>query len=463
MSRKNNRKNTTIIEERAAIFAYTIRLEAMLADISDNISHAIIGSHMSESEHGYSLLDLAEREGFFRVHINANLKSRLIGIHEFIDTFFNKKFSKRDILKFIYEYNKRIPDVSHENQDIVDVSPFQAEIFEYKPKDILYTFSSLCYKTYPHGTEEAILKYIPLPLIEDNYGNYYLKVGESDTMFTSHFDSACKEHQKVKLLTFEKDGDIYMNSDGKTILSADDKAGVTVMLYMIENKIPGLYYFFIGEERGGIGSGKLAKDYHLYDHLKGINKCISFDRRNYYSVITHQGFSRCCSDVFAESLCSEFIKYGINSVPDDTGMFTDSANFTDDIPECTNISVGYFNEHNKDEYQNITFLEALCGVCVKVDWANLNVKRKPGINKEIVAKNHALLQEFKITNLYSEARLRAYEERVFVEVKMISSSFQENYEDIFAINELMRKFYKNPYIYFADDYMGTVLMNIELD
>ena len=43
-------------------------------------------------------------------------------------------------------------------------------------------------------------------------------------------------------------------SKRKTILGADDKAGMVILLYMIEKKIPGLYYFFIGEEVGCIGS-----------------------------------------------------------------------------------------------------------------------------------------------------------------------------------------------------------------
>jgi hypothetical protein len=50
----------------------------------------------------------------------------------------------------------------------------------------------------------------------------------------------------------------------------------------------------------------------------------------------------------------------------------------DDIAECTNISVGYFNEHTVDEYQNLTYLEDLCKGVVKVDWENLPVVREPG-------------------------------------------------------------------------------------
>ncbi len=47
----------------------------------------------------------------------------------------------------------------------------------------------------------------------------------------------------------------------------------------MNEKVPGLYYFFIGEEVGGIGSGKVARDYKNIEYLKEIKRCISFDRR----------------------------------------------------------------------------------------------------------------------------------------------------------------------------------------
>jgi hypothetical protein len=242
--------------------------------------------------------------------------------------------------------------------------------FYYDPTDIFYTFCSLVQKTYPHGTETDVLKWIKKPLQEDEYGNFFLKIGESSTMFTSHFDSATYKETPVKLITFEKKGNKFVTSNGNTILGADDKAGVTIMLYMIEHNIPGLYYFFAGEEVGGIGSSRLASD-KKHPNLKGIKRCISFDRRGYNSVITEQMMQTCCSNKFAKSLCKQFNKYGIGLRPDNTGLFTDSANFIGVIDECTNISVGYYNEHSTSEIQNITYLESLCKACLNIDWENI--------------------------------------------------------------------------------------------
>jgi hypothetical protein len=45
-----------------------------------------------------------------------------------------------------------------------------------------------------------------------------------------------------------------ISTDGTTTLE-HDKAGVSVLIWMMKHNIPGLYYFFIGEEVGCIGSG----------------------------------------------------------------------------------------------------------------------------------------------------------------------------------------------------------------
>jgi hypothetical protein len=462
-----NNNNMALVVRKKTKFTYTQRLEAILLDISDNISHTLMAAWMTENELGYKMLDMCDKPNLFRAQMD-NKTVTLVNIHAFLDAFFNKKFHINEINRFIIEYNKRIPLEDNREYFKVAVSAYDAENFEYKPTDIYYTFNSLCHQTYPHGTEEKVLKYMPVPgLTQDNYGNYYVIVGESDTMFTSHLDSACRQHEKVHLLRYTESGELYIISNGKTILSADDKAGVTIMLYMIANEVPGLYYFFLGEERGGIGSGLLASDFALNDHLKGINKCISFDRRNYYSVITHQGSRRCCSDTFAISLCEELNKNGMKMKLDNGGLFTDSANFIEHIPECTNISVGYFNEHSTDEVQNITFLYELCKACIGVDWANLKVNKQAIVSKDILSKHEKFIKDLRQLKLYcSSPALRAYEsspDSVFVEFRLSSSFFKAVFDDIKAVSELTTVHdLDETNIVFTEDRDGTILMNVEL-
>jgi hypothetical protein len=236
-------------------------------------------------------------------------------------------------------------------------------------------FLRLTSKTCPYGFEDELVKdvmfnILPDDIKKDQHGNYYYKIGNSRTIFTSHIDTVSKKYISVNHIL---DGNI-IRTDGKTTLGADDKAGMTVMLWMIRNRVPGLYYFFIGEEVGCIGSGLASK----YGNFKGnYDRVVSFDRRGTDSIITFQSSGRSCSESFANDLCEELNKFGMSYKKDDSGVYTDSAEFMDIIPECTNISVGYYKEHTVNEYQDIDHLAKLAKACVNVDWENLTTKRDP--------------------------------------------------------------------------------------
>ena len=234
--------------------------------------------------------------------------------------------------------------------------------------DIKNTFVNLTKFTYIHGNEFLLEKYLPEGFEKDRFDNYFYKVGDSETMFTCHLDTATSKFEKVNHI-FDKN---FIKTDGSTILGADDKAGMTIMLYMISKEVPGLYYFFLGEEVGCIGSGYAATlDFSKY------KRCISFDRRGYGSVITHQLRGRCCSQLFANKLSEELTNLGLSYSPDSTGIVTDSAMFVEQISECTNLSVGYFKEHTRSESQDIVYLKKLCQACVEINWDKLPVDREP--------------------------------------------------------------------------------------
>jgi hypothetical protein len=225
------------------------------------------------------------------------------------------------------------------------------------------TFLALTSHTYPHGNEHRLRYFLPEGVTRDRHGNYIYQIGNSRTIFACHLDTA---NSKFGPVVHVIDGDI-IKTDGNTILGADDKAGVTVLLYLIHKRIPGTYYFFAGEECGCIGSKAAAKDgnYTAYDRI------ISFDRRNTCSIITYQQGSRCCSNDFAMALSEQYKNLGMELKPDDTGLVTDSAQFTNLISECTNISVGYWSEHTHNERQDIAYLARLCEASAQVNWEAL--------------------------------------------------------------------------------------------
>lgn len=240
------------------------------------------------------------------------------------------------------------------------------------------TFLKLTSKTYPYGTEDVLVEDMTrqgiFPNLEkDKWGNYFISIGESRTMFTSHLDTACSLQVDVNQIISKQQ---IVVTDGKSILGADDKAGVTILLWLIKNNIPGLYYFFIGEEVGCVGSSAAA----IEGKYKGLyDRVISFDRRGTNSVITHQSSSRSCSDEFAKELSDQLNKFtNLYYKPDNTGVYTDSAEFVDLISECTNISVGYQSEHTFHESQDLYHLNKLALACLDVKWEELPTKRIPG-------------------------------------------------------------------------------------
>lgn len=210
------------------------------------------------------------------------------------------------------------------------------------------------------------------PNMIDAAGNLHVMIGTSETMFTAHTDTV-HTGGGPNLIRKDANGRDWHASGAP--LGADCGAGVALMLHMIDAQIPGRYVFFRGEECGGIGSEWLASN--MPSLVTMYVRCVSFDRAGYSDVITHQGMGRCCSDLFANSLANALNDVGMLYMPSDNGVFTDSANFTKLIPECTNLSVGYFAQHSSKENQNVEFLQQLADALVKIDWENLPVARNP--------------------------------------------------------------------------------------
>lgn len=201
------------------------------------------------------------------------------------------------------------------------------------------------------------------------YG-YRVRIGDNRIMFTSHLDDVYTKKNKTKLIW---DGRFLSNKKG--IIGGDDKCGVYVMLNMISAKVPGDYIFFFGEESGCLGSNM------LYPQIGNeFDKCISFDRKGYSDIIHTQKGERCCSDDFVYALSDAFAEEGLY-LSGAYGIYTDSATFIDKIPECTNLSVGYFNNHTPSEYIDWLYLKHFTKACINIDWESLPVVRKPYITR----------------------------------------------------------------------------------
>lgn len=247
------------------------------------------------------------------------------------------------------------------------------------------TFLKLATYTTPYGYEAWGWHLIPGFQVKDAQDNISVLVRHPDgsmptVMFTSHLDTACSNNEKVSFRFCRDKGEKYIFTDGTTILGADCKIGAALMIQMIHAKVPGWYMFFAGEERGCIGSSWLAERPELWALEQGkVNQCVSFDRYGEEEVITYQGWGNCCSDAYAFALAERLSVPGRTPLaPSANGVYTDSAQFVDYIPECTNISVGYDNHHTNKEYLNITYAEDLLKRLLKCDWETLPIKREAG-------------------------------------------------------------------------------------
>lgn len=211
----------------------------------------------------------------------------------------------------------------------------------------------------------------------DFCGNIHVDMRDDSsnkTLFTAHVDTV---HRKDGNNTFSYMGDFMLANTAGQPLGADDGAGVAILLHMIDNRVPGYYIFFQGEEKGGIGSSWLALNDP--DLILNFDRAITFDRKGTHSVITHQMCGRTCSDDFAYALsdalnavCEDFMY-----IPDDGGVYTDTAEFSGLISECTNISVGYFSEHTANEKLDIAHFNRLADAVLKINWDELGFFRDP--------------------------------------------------------------------------------------
>ena len=206
----------------------------------------------------------------------------------------------------------------------------------------------------------------------DKFGNGVLQIGSSPVLWSCHTDTVHHKPGKQIIKLTEGIASLAAPALGMC-LGADDGAGVWLLREMALADVPGLYVFHCGEERGGLGSSWIRDN--RADLLSSVKCAIAFDRKGQTSIITRMMVGRTCSDAFARSLGA---KLGPQWRADDTGSFTDTANYVDHIGECTNLSIGYEREHGPTEILDIWWLENLRNEMIRFDPTRLVFEREPG-------------------------------------------------------------------------------------
>lgn len=254
------------------------------------------------------------------------------------------------------------------------------------PKHTRKLMNMLMFKRPANSKTEAIFckRYLmPAGARPDAHGNYWLVLpGNDDILFSSHTDTVHKTPGTQQLLY----GGGLLSAKESNCLGADCGVGVWLMLEMVKAKVPGTYIWHAEEEIGGKGSDYIAKN--MLDKIQNKKFAIAFDRSGTDEIITHQFCGRTASDAFASSLAA--ILHPLKYEKSEYGSFTDTANYAGIIPECTNLSVGYYKQHQTTEHLDIPHAMALRAALCAADWPRLVASRDPSVKEPRVyawAKN----------------------------------------------------------------------------
>lgn len=206
----------------------------------------------------------------------------------------------------------------------------------------------------------------------DKAGNYVKIIGNKPKLcFASHHDTVHREEGLQKIEVINDVISLAPNS-GSSCLGADCTTGIWLQLEMIEAGIEGVYVVHAAEEVGCVGSRALIDRNPKW--LKHVEAVISFDRKGDSEIITHQMSFRTASDAFAHSLADAL---GLPLGPSTNGSYTDSNEYKSKVKECTNLAVGYYAQHTKDETQDLKYLMKLRDALLTADFSNLVFERDP--------------------------------------------------------------------------------------
>lgn len=182
-------------------------------------------------------------------------------------------------------------------------------------------------------------------MVTDVAGNLLVVRGACDTYpcVVAHMDQVQDLHSK-DFVTLDSHG-VLMGYSPKNHrqegLGADDKNGVWVALRCLEKYSVMKCAFFVGEEVGCIGSGKV--DMAFFSDCRFVLQC---DRRNAHDLITDV-WGRMASDEFI--MATGYAEYGYAPTK---GAMTDVATLHSRglAVSVLNISCGYYEPHTDCEF-----------------------------------------------------------------------------------------------------------------
>lgn len=190
-------------------------------------------------------------------------------------------------------------------------------------------------------TKKLMLKYLKLYYKQVYDTPYYLMAeGDIPVVLLAHLDTVDEKRTKYEMV-YDPKKEIIASLYS---LGFDDKAGLVAILKILEAGYRPSIVCCVGEEIGCVGSGQLITEYPTCPFKHQPKYLIQLDRR---------GLTDC---VFYDCDNDDFVKYieSFDYFKEAFGSFTDISVIA---PKwgmaAVNLSIGYYNEHTRDEYLDV--------------------------------------------------------------------------------------------------------------
>lgn len=205
----------------------------------------------------------------------------------------------------------------------------------------------------PSGLEYNMTKFIMSELDKfgvaykvDTKGQIYSFTDKS-VLFSAHIDQVIYSSP----CTFVDFSDInhvkgYDCLHNRCNLGADDKNGVYILLKLLNKFKNNISFIFSTEEEMG-GNIKFILDKNYID-IYSIKYAIILDRKGSHDIIGYM--NNYCDLDFDSIMCTVGYYFGYTT----TDGFISDANVISNYINCVNISVGYYNNHTRNEYSSLT-------------------------------------------------------------------------------------------------------------
>lgn len=182
-------------------------------------------------------------------------------------------------------------------------------------------------------------------------------------LLNAHLDIVCELEKNRKIV---KNGPIWSSSKG--ILGADDRAGIAIILWVMEQLLHSPFSgkvkaIFTVEEENGLVGARQVDDYFLW----GTDAAVVVDRRGSGDIVTScGGYISFCHPEYGAFFEKVAYREGLSSWATTAGGSSDTRIWAEHGIQSVNLSAGYRNEHTDDEqldvfacYQTVKLLNGI--------------------------------------------------------------------------------------------------------